>query len=198
MLVVIETFLWRIITFLVREYIVLKKLLFLWTHAPSLERGSFLVEYFGEGPEGIPGCLPYNNSSFYGVGSESRDCHSYRTPPYYTSCDGFCTFGDARNNTYACLRTLDAQHNTMYCRYVDQTGQGIGGVLEFYDLSSDPYNSRNLASTLPERFVREMDMKLEELRTCQGSLSCNSIILSQEHWVTEVEWLNCSTFCDLR
>lgn len=153
-----------------------------------LQRASFLVEYSGEGPEGIPGCFPYNNSKFYGVGSEFRDARSYNTPPYYTSRDGFCTFGDARNNTYACLRTLDARRNSMYCRYVDETGEGIGGALEYYDLSKDPYNSRNLGSTLSETFVREMDAKLEDLRTCQGSISCNSMNLSPEEGrITEVE-----------
>jgi N-acetylglucosamine-6-sulfatase len=47
---------------------------------------------------------------------------------------------DSKNNTYRCLRTMNATENSIYCEFDDAEH-----FVEYYDLSVDPYNVVNLA-----------------------------------------------------
>ena len=47
---------------------------------------------------------------------------------------------DSKNNTYRCLRTINATENSIYCEFDDPEN-----FVEYYDLNADPYNIVNLA-----------------------------------------------------
>ena len=47
---------------------------------------------------------------------------------------------DSKNNTYRCLRTVNATENSIYCEFDDPEQ-----FVEYYDLDADPHNIVNLA-----------------------------------------------------
>ena len=48
---------------------------------------------------------------------------------------------DAPNNTYKCLRTMNASENSIFCEFDDSVE-----MVEWYDLNNDPYELYNLAT----------------------------------------------------
>ena len=73
---------------------------------------------------------------------------------------------DGANNTYACFRTLGTgiAANTMYCEFVDDES-----FVEYYDLSADPWNLHNLASTTSKQQLEAMSAELAKLKACTGA-----------------------------
>eukprot|EP00054_Salpingoeca_dolichothecata_P012791 m.71006 g.71006 ORF g.71006 m.71006 type:complete len:682 (+) comp20126_c0_seq1:44-2089(+) len=101
-------------------------------------RHDFLIEYGGPSVDGVfpktSPAAPPNKDYPCGVGY---------------SCDGLTLCGgehgtcpcDARNNTYKCLRTLNATENSIYCEFDDNEN-----FVEWYDITKDPYQMNNLAT----------------------------------------------------
>ena len=75
---------------------------------------------------------------------------------------------DGKNNTYACVRTMDGNGtNTMYCEFNDPEQH-----VELYDLDKDPYNMYNLvAQTSPDELSRHHEFLLK-FQQCEGSQEC--------------------------
>ena len=119
-------------------------------------RHSFLVEYSGEGTEGSssPECKEKLQND---LGSLSE-------------CDARldCKCQDARNNTYACIRT-HGQENSLFCKFEDK-----GGFLEMYTLSQDKFQLLNVAGLLQEETKKHYLGELDILRNCKGE-ECNNV-----------------------
>jgi len=112
------------------------------------EEREFLVEYSGEGGQGVhPDCSQWNTGDF-----------SFCKPEFDCKCT------DAKNNTYSCIRRLGEGLNTIYCMFEDDEN-----FQEFYDIDQDPYQLSNDAY---KRDVREDLELLVELSACHGS-SCH-------------------------
>ena len=105
---------------------------------------------------------------------------------------------DSRNNTYSCLRTIRSATNsqessvpistvdgsatdptstpvnTMYCQFQDDES-----FVEFYDLSTDPWQLDNRANELTAEDHLVFAKRLDEFKACSGE-SCRSATSSNE------------------
>jgi len=106
-------------------------------------RKDFLVSYHGRGN---PQC-----DNFW-------DCPA-PTPP----SDPTYHMGDWTNNTYHCVRTIDVEENSIYCRFLDNEN-----FVEYYDINKDPWQLQNTYSSLSVEQRIRYERRLEELRICQG------------------------------
>ena len=88
-------------------------------------RDSFTIEHSGEGNIAIPDHCPQKKQG--GVGECKIDC----------VCE------DAVNNTYVCIRTINAMKNDVYCKFLDSQS-----FEEQYNLKDDPYQLVNKAPSL--------------------------------------------------
>uniref|UniRef100_A0A3B5A153 N-acetylglucosamine-6-sulfatase n=1 Tax=Stegastes partitus TaxID=144197 RepID=A0A3B5A153_9TELE len=125
--------------------------LILSAQAPSLRNGTarpfFLVEYTGEGhPTTDPACP--------------------KLGPGLSQCFPDCVCEDAYNNTYACVRTLDSQHNLQYCEFADSES-----FVEVYNLTSDPHQLENIVKKVDPTVLQAMNQRLIKLQSCMGD-SC--------------------------
>lgn len=104
----------------------------------------------------------------------SHDNEHWRTAPFWRE-GPFCVCMNANNNTYWCIRTLNASHNSLYCEF-------ITGFVTYYDMRIDPYQLRNIAHTLSESQLSFFHQTLERLRVCKGA-DCfvNSHIPAAQH-----------------
>lgn len=79
--------------------------------------------------------------------------------------DWGCKCQDAKNNTYACLRSLRTDvEDFLYCQFSDSENSE-----EFYDLRIDPYQLHNLVGYLG---TGSLDRRLDHLRSCKGHQDC--------------------------
>jgi arylsulfatase A-like enzyme len=69
--------------------------------------------------------------------------------------------GGPRPNSYEALRLADA----LYVEYAS-------GEREYYDLASDPYETRNTVASLPAERARVLREGLANLRHCHGAEGC--------------------------
>jgi len=90
----------------------------------------------------------------------SHDNHHWRTEPVWTE-GPFCACTNSNNNTYWCVRNINATHNYLYCEYVT-------GMITFFDLMVDPFQLRNLLYTLPGSDLNYMHGQVTQLRNYSG------------------------------
>ncbi|XP_049950406.1 extracellular sulfatase SULF-1 homolog isoform X1 [Schistocerca serialis cubense] len=101
--------------------------------------------------------------------SEKMNCFNHdndhwKTAPLWN--DGpFCFCMNANNNTYACLRTINATHNFLYCEFVT-------GLITFYNLRIDPFQQWNRVHSLNTSELSYLHDQLEKLKGCRGSAQC--------------------------
>lgn len=102
----------------------------------------------------------------------------------------FCFCQNSNNNTYWCLRTINATHNFLYCEF-------ITGFLSFYDILKDPYQAsilslkgvlhefkiliatssyvsqkENIILNIPIEVLNQLHHQLMALKACGGAKDC--------------------------
>ena len=111
-----------------------------------------MIEYHGEGGNG-------NDRACRGVIDDNlAEC----------SANWGCKCQDSRNNTYACLRTLNESENSLFCMFEDQND-----TTEMYNLQTDPYQMHNLLDPGSSWHVN----RLRELTSCKGFQGCNNDVV---------------------
>uniref|UniRef100_A0A1A9UF31 Sulfatase N-terminal domain-containing protein n=1 Tax=Glossina austeni TaxID=7395 RepID=A0A1A9UF31_GLOAU len=91
----------------------------------------------------------------------SHDSSHWRTAPLWND-KPFCFCMNANNNTYSCIRTINSTHNYLYCEFTT-------GLITYYDLQKDPFETTNRASSLTAPQKASMHDVLEKLKNCKGS-----------------------------
>ena len=97
-----------------------------------------------------------------------------------TDCPTILVTVDSVNNTWACVRTLvpATKTDTIFCHFYDATGYDLSFVrnqtnfVEFYNMTSEPWQLTNLVHTLSPAMVTGMVAQLEALMSCKGSDQC--------------------------
>lgn len=86
----------------------------------------------------------------------SHNNDHWKTAPFWT--DGsFCACTNSNTNTYSCVRNVNATHNYLYCEFVS-------GLITYYNLNVDPYQLRNIYSTLTTEELNFMHHQLAVLK----------------------------------
>jgi len=127
------------------------------------EERRFLVEYSGEGGEGV-----------------DKDCPQWKTGEFsWCKAELDCKCQDTFNNTYTCMRSFSAIEDSMFCKFEDNES-----FEEFYDLTEDPYQLDNLAPLLGEE-LEEQRLIMAQLAKCAGQncqqYNFNKNLLSLKH-----------------
>ncbi|XP_055913011.1 extracellular sulfatase SULF-1 homolog isoform X2 [Eupeodes corollae] len=97
--------------------------------------------------------------------SEKMNCFSHdnshwRTAPLWNDSP-FCFCMNANNNTYSCIRTINATHDYLYCEFTT-------GLITYYNLRIDPFETLNQASSLTMEEKSYMHDTLNRLKSCRG------------------------------
>jgi hypothetical protein len=138
--------------------------------AASLGR-AFLIEYFP---------IPHAGNDVQ-VSTKGTDGWCEDADVKRSNCPNLNITVDSVNNTWACVRTLvppPAHTDTIFCHFYDATGYDISFVrnetnfVEFYNMSAEPWQLRNLVHTLSPSAVEAMAGQLEALMTCKGAEQC--------------------------
>lgn len=87
----------------------------------------------------------------------SHDNNHWKTEPKWTE-GPFCACTNSNNNTYWCVRNINATHNYLYCEYVT-------GMMTYFDLRVDPHQLRNLLHTLTDNELNFMHGQVVTLRS---------------------------------
>ncbi|KAM8704157.1 hypothetical protein ACLKA7_008712 [Drosophila subpalustris] len=90
----------------------------------------------------------------------SHDNQHWRTAPFWNDSP-FCFCMNANNNTYSCLRTINSTHDFLYCEFTT-------GLITFYNLTIDRFETTNRASSLTPAERSHMHDTLEHLKSCRG------------------------------
>ena len=106
-------------------------------------RSDFLVKYYGAG---------------------SPPCGLQKCPPPASHFHE----NDAYNNTFACVRSLSAEDDSIYCEFSDDEN-----FVEYYDHTADAWQLDNCAATAPPASIAHYKARLEQLRHCAG-VECRS------------------------
>lgn len=120
-------------------------------------RNDFLVSYHGRG---------------------AAQCDNFWDCPAPKQGDKDYHMGDWSNNTYHCVRTLHAEENTIYCRFLDDEN-----FAEFYDINADEWQLYNAYESLTVEQKIHYERRLEELRICKGE-TCRQMPLAQQGYAT--------------
>ncbi|GLG99876.1 uncharacterized protein GBIM_06243, partial [Gryllus bimaculatus] len=94
----------------------------------------------------------------------SHDNSHWKTAPFWTE-GPFCFCMNANNNTYSCLRTINATHNFLYCEFVT-------GLITFYNLRIDPFEQWNRVHSLSPEELSYLHDTLIQLKACKGTRQC--------------------------
>ena len=90
---------------------------------------------------------------------------------------------DSINNTWACVRSLDADHagqDEIYCNFYDGTsidvnwvrGNNNSNFAEYYDMSAEPWQLQNGLGNLTAARRKLLQGRLEKLMVCKGRAEC--------------------------
>merc|ERR1712025_870593 len=90
----------------------------------------------------------------------SHDNDHWKSAPMWTE-GPFCACTNSNNNTYWCVRNINATHNYLYCEYVT-------GMITYFDLKVDPFQLRNLLYTLPSSGFNYMHGQVKRLKDYSG------------------------------
>ncbi|XP_016990413.2 extracellular sulfatase SULF-1 homolog [Drosophila rhopaloa] len=90
----------------------------------------------------------------------SHDNQHWRTAPLWNDSP-FCFCMNANNNTYSCLRTINATHDFLYCEFTT-------GLITFYNLTIDRFETTNRAASLTPGERSHMHDALAQLKGCRG------------------------------
>ncbi|XP_016918086.2 extracellular sulfatase SULF-1 homolog isoform X1 [Apis cerana] len=93
-----------------------------------------------------------------------HDNDHWRTAPLW-SAGPFCFCMNANNNTYSCIRTINATHNFLYCEFTT-------GLVTYYNLRIDPFEQWNRVSSLTSLERSYLHDQLEHLKGCKGTRDC--------------------------
>ncbi|KAJ8670616.1 hypothetical protein QAD02_001875 [Eretmocerus hayati] len=93
-----------------------------------------------------------------------HDNDHWRTAPLWNA-GPFCFCMNANNNTYSCVRTINATHNFLYCEFTT-------GLVTFYNLRIDPFEQRNRVTSLSPLEKSYLHDQLEHLKGCRGTYDC--------------------------
>ncbi|KAG6452688.1 hypothetical protein O3G_MSEX007724 [Manduca sexta] len=113
--------------------------------------------------------------------SERMNCYRHdndhwRTAPFWTA-GPFCFCMSTSNNTYNCVRTINATHNLLYCEF-------ITGLVTYYNLRIDPFETQNRVKYLTTTEKEYFHNQLQQLLTCRGP-SCRRFSHSNIHGSSE-------------
>ncbi|XP_045510544.1 extracellular sulfatase SULF-1 homolog [Colias croceus] len=89
-----------------------------------------------------------------------HDNEHWRTAPLWTA-GPFCFCMSASNNTYNCVRTINATHNLLYCEFVT-------GLVTYYNLRIDPFETQNRFKYLSVAEKDYFHNQLQQLLSCRG------------------------------
>ncbi|KAJ8960804.1 hypothetical protein NQ318_020100 [Aromia moschata] len=92
-----------------------------------------------------------------------HDNDHWKTAPQWTA-GPFCFCMNANNNTYSCVRTINATHNFLYCEFTT-------GFVTYYNLRIDPFELQNRVDTLKPEERSYLHNLLKHLIACKGK-SC--------------------------
>ncbi|KAM3966764.1 LOW QUALITY PROTEIN: extracellular sulfatase Sulf1 [Aphomia sociella] len=101
-----------------------------------------------------------------------HDNEHWRTAPLWTA-GPFCFCMSASNNTYNCVRTINATHNLLYCEFVT-------GLVTYYNLRIDPFETQNRVKLLTTAEKEYFHNQLQQLLSCRGP-SCRRYSHSNNH-----------------
>ncbi|XP_048004500.1 extracellular sulfatase SULF-1 homolog isoform X2 [Leguminivora glycinivorella] len=105
-----------------------------------------------------------------------HDNEHWRTAPLWTA-GPFCFCMSASNNTYNCVRTINATHNLLYCEFVT-------GLITYYNLRIDPFETQNRVKYLTAMEREFFHNQLQQLLSCRGP-SCRRHSYSNPQGLTE-------------
>ncbi|XP_063547528.1 extracellular sulfatase SULF-1 homolog [Cydia strobilella] len=105
-----------------------------------------------------------------------HDNEHWRTAPLWTA-GPFCFCMSASNNTYNCVRTINATHNLLYCEFVT-------GLITYYNLRIDPFETQNRVKYLTAMEREYLHSQLQQLLSCRGP-SCRRHSYSNPQGLTE-------------
>ncbi|CAH2068844.1 unnamed protein product, partial [Iphiclides podalirius] len=89
-----------------------------------------------------------------------HDNEHWRTAPLWTA-GPFCFCMSSSNNTYNCVRTINATHNLLYCEFVT-------GLVTYYNLRIDPFETQNRVKYLTQSEKDYFHNQLQQLLSCRG------------------------------
>ncbi|CAK1599996.1 unnamed protein product [Parnassius mnemosyne] len=89
-----------------------------------------------------------------------HDNDHWRTAPLWTA-GPFCFCMSSSNNTYNCVRTINATHNILYCEFVT-------GLVTYYNLRIDPFETQNRVKYLTQSEKDYFHNQLQQLLNCRG------------------------------
>ncbi|XP_045761763.1 extracellular sulfatase SULF-1 homolog [Maniola jurtina] len=89
-----------------------------------------------------------------------HDNDHWRTAPLWTA-GPFCFCMSSSNNTYNCVRTINATHNLLYCEFVT-------GLVTYYNLRIDPFETQNRMKHLTASEKDYFHNQLQQLLNCRG------------------------------